>query len=61
MKKPRSQPVEVLDQLARLGSAEIREFVAASRIDPRPAIDSETVFAVLDALIHEIETEQSCP
>ncbi|WP_367373707.1 hypothetical protein [Pseudomonas lini] len=61
MKKPRRQPVEVLDQLDRLRSAVIRESVAASRNDPRPAIDSETMFAELDALIHEIEAEQSRP
>ena len=49
------QPKDYQQQLDRLRIAVIRECVAASRDDPRPAIAAETVFAELDALIDGIE------
>lgn len=45
--------------LDRLQAAEIREAIAASRNDPRPDIDADTVFAELDAIIDDVETEQN--
>ncbi|MCO8310654.1 MULTISPECIES: hypothetical protein [Pseudomonas] len=48
-------------QFDRLRVAEIRESIAVSRNDPRPAIPAETVFAELDALINEVEAERSRP
>ena len=47
--------------LDRLQAAELREAIAASRNDPRPAIAADTVFAELDALIDEVAAEQSRP
>lgn len=47
--------------LDRLQAAELREAIAASRIDPRPAIAADTVFAELDALIDEVAAEQNRP
>ena len=44
--------------LDRLHAAELREAIAASRNDPRPAIAADTVFAELDALIDEVAAEQ---
>ncbi|WP_259698203.1 hypothetical protein [Pseudomonas frederiksbergensis] len=39
--------------LDRLKAAEIREAIAASRNDPRPAIDADTVFSELDAIVDD--------
>lgn len=47
---------ELLD---RLRAAELREAIAASRNDPRPAVAADTVFAEIDALIDDIEAEQN--
>lgn len=47
---------ELLD---RLRAAELREAIAASRNDPRPAIAADTVFDELHALIDGVEAEQS--
>ncbi|WP_081501802.1 type II toxin-antitoxin system prevent-host-death family antitoxin [Pseudomonas sp. GM60] len=44
--------------LDRLQAAEIREAITASRNDPRPHIDAETVFAELDAVIDNVAAEQ---
>ncbi|MHC8408926.1 type II toxin-antitoxin system prevent-host-death family antitoxin [Pseudomonas sp. Hz4] len=52
---PQAAYQELLD---RLQAAEIREAIAASRHDPRPAIAADTVFAELDALIDEVADEQ---
>ncbi|MHC8384365.1 hypothetical protein [Pseudomonas sp. LB3P14] len=60
--KNRIKPVSDHDtgsQLDRLQASEIIEAIAASRIDPRPNIAAETVFAEIDALIDEINAEQS--
>ncbi|WPX20098.1 hypothetical protein RHM58_09220 [Pseudomonas sp. 10S4] len=37
-----------------LKAAEIRNAIAASRNDPRPLIDADTVFAELDAIIDDV-------
>lgn len=55
---PHAAYQELLD---RLQAAEIREAIAASRNDPRPAIAADTVFAELDALIDEVAAEQGHP
>jgi antitoxin StbD len=47
--------------LDRLHAAELREAIAASRNDPRPAVAADTMFAELDALIDEVEAEQNRP
>jgi len=47
--------------LDRLQAAEIREAVAASRSDTRPAIPGSAVFAELDALIDEAASEHRRP
>lgn len=52
---PQAAYQELLD---RLHAAEIREAIAASRNDPRPVIDADTVFAELDELIDEVAAEQ---
>jgi antitoxin StbD len=38
-------------------AAEIREAVAASRNDPRPAIETDTVCTELDAIIDQVAAE----
>ncbi|TVT79324.1 type II toxin-antitoxin system prevent-host-death family antitoxin [Pseudomonas sp. H3(2019)] len=45
--------------LDRLQAAEIREAIAVSRNDPRPAVDADTVFAELDAIIDQVAAEQN--
>lgn len=60
--KNRIKPVSDHDtgsQLDRLQASEIIEPIAASRNDPRPNIAAVTVFAEIDALIYEINAEQS--
>ena len=52
---PQAAYQELLD---RLHAAEIREAIGASRNDPRPVIDADTVFAELDELIDEVAAEQ---
>lgn len=52
---PQAAYQELLD---RLQAAEVREAIAVSRNDPRPAIAADTVFAELDALIDEVAAEQ---
>ncbi|MDR6608300.1 prevent-host-death family protein [Pseudomonas synxantha] len=47
--------------LDRLHAAELREAIAASRNDPRPAIAADAVFAELDTLIDEVAAEQNRP
>ncbi|MDB5801365.1 MAG: prevent-host-death family protein [Rhodocyclales bacterium] len=44
--------------LNQVKAAEIREAIAASRNDPRPAIAGDAVFAELDAAIEQVATEQ---
>jgi antitoxin StbD len=60
--KKRIKPVSDDDtgsQLDRLQASEIIEAIAASRNDPRPDIAAVTVFAEIDALIDDIDAEQS--
>lgn len=43
----------------RLLASEIIEAIAASRNDSRPDVAAETVFAEIDALIDDVDAEQS--
>ena len=47
--------------LERLHAAQIREAIAASRTDPRPAIDADTMFAELDAFVEQVTAEPGRP
>jgi antitoxin StbD len=51
--------VAYLRLLDKVKAAEIRESIAASRRDPRPASPAEAVFADLDAAIEQVATKQS--
>ena len=42
-----------------LGRINLREAIAASRRDPRPAIPAEQVFADLEAAIEQVAAEQT--
>ncbi|MBI5659476.1 MAG: hypothetical protein HZC43_07980 [Nitrosomonadales bacterium] len=44
---------------AVLVRVDLREAIAASRRDPRPAIPSEQMFAELDAAIDQVVAEQA--
>jgi len=46
-------------QMALLETAGLREAIAASRRDPRPAIPAEQMFAELDAAIDQVVKEQA--
>ncbi len=46
-------------QMALLETADLRETIAASRRDSRPAIPAEQMFAEMDAVIDQVVTEQA--